>query len=127
MRKALALVRPIVPALVLPAGLWFIDPNVIAQSKPMSLAYQVTYADNVTPTFSPDGKRMIYETVIEGKEQLYAMDMGTSNSSQLTRGPNGREDPAWSPDGKKVALASDEGDFQVIYIMNPDGMRVLVG
>ena len=42
MRKALALVRPIVPALVLPAGLWFIDPNVIAQSKPMSLAYQVS-------------------------------------------------------------------------------------
>ena len=58
MRKPLALVRPIVPALVLPAGLWFIDPNVIAQSKPMSLAYQVTHADNVTPTFSPHSKRI---------------------------------------------------------------------
>jgi TolB protein len=64
---------------------------------------------------------MIYETVIEGKEQLYAMDIETLNSVQLTHGPNGHEDPAWSPDGKKVALVSDEDDFQIIYIMNPDG------
>jgi hypothetical protein len=58
MRKALALVRPIVPAVVFPAGLWFIDPNVIAQSNPIGLAYQVTNADNATFTFSPDGKRI---------------------------------------------------------------------
>jgi hypothetical protein len=41
-----------------PAGLWFIDPNVIAQSNPIGLAYQVTNADNATFTFSPDGKRI---------------------------------------------------------------------
>ncbi len=29
--------------------------------------------------------------------------------------------PAWSPDGQKVALVSDENDFQAIYVMNPDG------
>jgi len=113
--------KVVIPVLLSAATSLLIHPNAVAQSKPMSLAYQVTYVDNATPAFSPDGKTMIYETVIEGKEQLYAMDMGTSNSSQLTRGLNGHEDPAWSPDGKKVALVSDEGDFQVIYIMNPDG------
>jgi len=49
------------------------------------------------------------------------MNLDTSNSVQLTHGPYGHENPAWSPDGKKVALVSDEGDFQVIYTMNPDG------
>jgi dipeptidyl aminopeptidase/acylaminoacyl peptidase len=121
MRTTLALVRTTIPTLLLTAGLWFIDPNAIAQSKPISLAYQVTYVDNATPTFSPDGKRMIFESVTDGKEQLYAMDMATLNSVQLTRGPNGHEDPAWSPNGKNVALVSDEGGVQVIYMMNPDG------
>ncbi len=64
---------------------------------------------------------MIYESVINGKEQLFAMNVDGSNSIQLTHGPDGHEDPAWSPDGQKVALVSDENDFQVIYIMNPDG------
>jgi len=52
-----------------------VHPNAIAQPKPLSLAYQVTYVDNATPTFSPDGKRMIFESVTDGKEQLYAMEL----------------------------------------------------
>jgi len=109
-----------ISALLIAIASSLIHPNVVAQSKPMGLAYQVTYVDNATPTFSPDGRTMIYETVIEGKEQLFAMNIETAKSVQLTHGPNGHEDPAWSPDGKKVAFVSDEDDFQVIYIMNPD-------
>src|SRR6266446_1225301 len=95
--------------------------RIAAQSKAISLAYQITHVDNATPALSPDGKRMIYESVINGKEQLFAMNVDGSNSIQLTHGPDGHEDPAWSPDGQNVALVSDENDFQVIYIMNPDG------
>jgi len=112
--------KVMISALLIATASSLIHPNVAAQSKPMGLAYQVTYVDNATPTFSPDGRTMIYETVIEGKEQLFAMNIETAKSVQLTHGPNGHEDPAWSPDGKKVALVSDEDDFQVIYIMNPD-------
>lgn len=113
--------RAVILVTLIAAGPSLIYPDAFAQSKPTSVAYQVTYVDNATPTFSPDAKRMIYESVIEGKEQLCAMDMDRLVSVQLTHGPNGHQDPAWSPDGTKVALASYEGDFQVIYIMNPDG------
>lgn len=50
---------------------------------------------------------MIYETVVEGKEQLFAMDLDDSNSIQLTRGPNGHENPAWCPDSRSVALVGN--------------------
>jgi len=67
--------KAVIPVQLIAISSLLVYPNAIAQPKPLSLAYQVTYVDNATPTFSPDGKRMIYETVIEGKEQLYAVDM----------------------------------------------------
>jgi len=88
--------------------------RVAGQSKAISLAYQITHVDNATPALLPDGKRMIHESVIEGKEQLFAMNLDDSNSIQLTHGPDGHENPAWSPDGQKVAFVSNENDFQVI-------------
>jgi len=108
-------------SMVVFVGVSLVCQRVAGQSKPISLAYQITHVDNATPALSPDGKRMIYESAIDGKEQLFAMDLDGSNSIQLTHAPNGHEDPAWSPNGQKVALVSDENDFQVIYVMNPDG------
>src|SRR5260370_35532044 len=95
-------------------GVSLVYQRVAGQSKAISLAYQITHADDATPALSPDGKRMIYESVTEGKEQLFAMDLDGSNSIQWTHGPDGHENPAWSPDGQKGALASAESDFEVI-------------
>jgi TolB protein len=94
------------------------------QSKAISHAYQVTHVDIATPALSPDGKRMVFEQVIDGKEQLFVMDLNGSNSIQLTRGPFGHESPAWSPDGNKLAVVAHEGDHQIIYIMNADGTEM---
>ncbi|GAF79788.1 unnamed protein product [marine sediment metagenome] len=49
------------------------------------------------------------------------MDTAGKNLSRLTNNNNYDGLPCWSPDGKKIAFASDrDGNFE-IYIMDADG------
>jgi TolB protein len=92
-----------------------------AQNSPLTLAYQFTHSETVDPSLSPDGRRMVYISVIAGKEQLFAMNLDGSDPIQLTRDNANHEDPAWSPDGKKIAFVLIEGNLERIYLMNTDG------
>jgi TolB protein len=99
-------------------------PKLHSQNGPITLAYQVTHSENVDPSFSPDGKRMVYISVIAGKEQLFAMNLDGSQPVQLTRDDANHEDPAWSPDGRKIAFVLIKGNLEQIHLMNPDGSGV---
>jgi Tol biopolymer transport system component len=54
-----------------------------------------------TPAFSPDGHTLAFA----GPGGLYSMDLGTRQSTQITRGADSV--PAWSPDGKRIAFRRD--------------------
>src|SRR3954463_2349179 len=90
------------------------------QSKP-SLAYQLTYSVNDDPFPSPDGRQLVYDSVVEGKYQIFIMDVDGKSQRQITHDPAGHETPSWSPDGKKIAYVSDRSGHSVIYVMNADG------
>ena len=92
-----------------------------AQSEALSLAYQLTHSVTVDPTFSPDGKRMVFISVSLGREQLFAMNLDGSDPVQLTRDDADHEDPAWSPDGSTIAFVWIQGAVERIYLMNADG------
>src|SRR3954470_737352 len=91
-----------------------------AQSKP-GLAYQLTYSVNDDPFPSPDGKQLVYDSVVEGKYQLFVMDVDGKNQRQITHDPANHETPSWSPDGSKIAFVSDRNGHSVIYVMDIDG------
>ncbi len=87
-----------------------------------SIPVQITHAQNFDPFPSPDGKKLVFISMLSGKEQLFTMDVDGSNILQLTRDDADHEDPAWSPDGRKIAFASNRrGHGYQIFVMDADG------
>lgn len=67
----------------------------------------------VSPTLSPDGRQIVFEAL----NQLWLMEVG-GKPQQLTDDKFYKEDPAWSPDGKRIAYSSDKGGTEDLYLLD---------
>jgi len=97
-----------------------------AADRPLSIPLQITHAQNFDPSPSPDGKRLVYISMVSGKEQLFTMNIDGSKSAQLTRDGADHEDPSWSPDGNQIAFVLIAGGKNRIAVMQIDGSNVEV-
>ena len=79
-------------------------------------------SDN-NPAWSPDGKRIVFESWRGGNAEIYVMDADGSNPQNLTNHPFKDWEPSWSPDGRRIIFVSDrEADANPdIFVMNADG------
>ena len=102
-------------------SLLFAATSLHSQTAAMGLAYQLTHVDTGEPFPSPDGSKILFATAIEGRYQLFTMNLDGSGQVQLTHDPTNHDSPSWSPDGKKIAFVSDRNGHEVIYTMNSDG------
>jgi TolB protein len=92
-----------------------------AQSRPLGLAYQLTYSYNMDNALSPDGQRMVFIRILEGREQLFVMNADGRGEKQITRDDADHEDPAWSPDGTRIAFILIEGESKIVATLAIDG------
>ncbi len=83
------------------------------------------------PSWSPDGSKIVFQSLRDGNSEIYVMDADGGNQTRLTHNDRPDVTPAWSPDGAQIAFASKRPETafgaQVgalnfdIYLMNADG------
>src|SRR5207247_8008882 len=84
-------------------------------------------SDSTGPTADTTHFTIAFLSAREGNQDIYVMNADGSGVSRLTNTPATDIDPAWSPDGRRIAFASDgDGTHRIydIYVMNADGSGV---
>ncbi|HSL20812.1 MAG TPA: S9 family peptidase [Vicinamibacterales bacterium] len=79
------------------------------------------------PAISPDGRHVAF-TIREADweenafdTEIWLVDAQSPAPRQLTRGRRTSTSPGWSPDGTRLAFASDRGEKRQIYLIDPTG------
>ena len=80
-----------------------------------------TRAIEVSPAWSPDGKRLAFVSDKTGAPHIYVMNRNGSSVERLTYGGSYNTSPAWSPDGRWIAYETRVGGQFDIWLIDPDG------
>jgi dipeptidyl aminopeptidase/acylaminoacyl peptidase len=81
---------------------------------------------DVSPSLSPDGKRLAFNSTRSGESEIWTMDVDGHRSAPLTDMRLNPGFPRWSPDGRFVAFQSNGvgGGRGDIFVVSSDGGQV---
>ena len=83
------------------------------------------------PFWAPNGQALVFTSPCAGSQEnypgagLWILDMENLQPQPLQTTPGGDYDPSWSPEGGRIAFASERGGRPQIYSTNLDGSEVV--
>jgi len=79
-------------------------------------------AFDADPSFSPDGRTVVFDSDRDGNQEIYAVNIDGSGLRRLTFDPAGDNHPAYSPDGTQIIFTSGRDNENAdVFVMNTDG------
>ena len=78
-------------------------------------------AIDVSGSFAPNGKRIVFNSDRSGRRHLYVADSDGKNVKRISREGGSYYTPVWSPRGDMIAFTKQEGGQFYIGIMETDG------
>lgn len=95
--------------------LWFLDLDGGAEKH-----VEVAGRAEVSPSWSPDGKRLLYLTTTDGRYWLLRVADADGKQERLLLGVYNWVPPTWSPDGTRIAAVDAISTVARIRILDPD-------
>jgi WD40-like Beta Propeller Repeat/HYR domain len=89
----------------------------------LSLSYRVFILSSLPDqsafaTFPGENGKIAFVRIVEGNEEIYAINADGSGQTRLTNHPSGDTYPDWSPDGTKIAFSGRVNSATGIFVMN---------
>ncbi len=72
-------------------------------------------ATALTPRYSPDYRKLLYLSYVDGNPRIYVYDIGTGRQTLITQSKNPTFAPRWSPDGRWILYSMAIGGNTDIY------------
>jgi Tol biopolymer transport system component len=100
-------------------------------SQPRQLTDEPSFTSPM-PAWSPNNRRIAFVSHRDGNFEIYTMNADGTRQTRLTNAPDacptqpfdcGDQQPAWSPNGRKIVFTSDRDGNDEIYVMNANGTR----
>ena len=77
---------------------------------------------NASPSWSPDGTRLMFMSSVAGPANIYSADSTGGGLRRVTSSAGPDTSPVWNPKtGQRVVFVSGRGGLPQLYMMNTDG------
>lgn len=75
----------------------------------------------LTPRYSPDYRKLLYLSYVDGNPRIYIYDIGTGRQTLVTQSSNPTFAPRWSPDGRWILYSMAVNGNTDVYRVSADG------
>ncbi|MEZ5696934.1 MAG: Tol-Pal system beta propeller repeat protein TolB [Sphingomonadaceae bacterium] len=75
----------------------------------------------LTPRYSPDYRKLLYLSYVDGNPRIYVYDIGSGQQVLITQSSNPTFAPRWSPDGKWILYSMAVAGNTDIYRVSAQG------